>query len=110
MPRPPRSKLTSSGQYRPEVIELALLTFAVEGNAERAASVVKEHFGTGPTGPTVAKWASDTHNELFMRIREGESEKIKSRVATTLEDQLREGLEVQAGVLREVNAKFQTLD
>jgi hypothetical protein len=110
MPRPPRSNLTKSGQYRPEVIELALLTFAVEGNSERAASVVKEHFGAGPQERTITKWAADTHNELYLRIREDVGEKIKARVATTVEDQFREGLEVQASVLREVNAKFKTLD
>jgi hypothetical protein len=49
MPRPPRSKLTQTGAYRPEVIELALLTLAVEGSAKRAASVVKEQFGVGPS-------------------------------------------------------------
>jgi hypothetical protein len=96
MPRPPRSNLTSSGQYRPEVIELALLTLAVEGSAKRAASVVKEEFGGGPADGTITKWAADTHNELYLRIREDQAEKIKARVATTVEDQFREGLEVQA--------------
>jgi hypothetical protein len=110
MPRPPRSKLTQTGAYRPEVIELALLTLAVEGSAKRAASVVKEEFGVGPADGTITKWATDTHNELYLRIREDVGEKIKARVATTVEDQFREGLEVQADVLREVKAKFKTLD
>jgi hypothetical protein len=102
MPRPPRSKLTQSGAYKPELIEFALLTYAIEGNAERTAARVKEQFGAGPSGGSIIKWATDTHNALYLRIREEQAEQIKSRVATTVEEQFREGLEVQARVLREV--------
>lgn len=110
MPRPPRSELTQTGAYRPEVIELALLTYAVEGNVGRAAQVVKDRFGAGPTKETIRKWANEDYNDLYLQIREGEAEKIKARVATHVEDLLRESLEVTGRALRRTDAKLDELD
>lgn len=110
MPRPPKSELTNTGAYTPELIEFALTAYAVEGNARRAAEIIKAKHGVAPTKETIIKWARDSHNELYLRIREDTASKIKARVATDVEELLRETLEVQARATRRVDRELDGLD
>lgn len=110
MPRPPKSELTQTGAYTPEAIELALTVYATTGNASQAERDVKAELGKGPTAATIIRWAQEDYNERYVHIRETVAEKIKSRVATKVEDLLERSLRVQDKALTKAEADLEKLD
>ena len=110
MPRPPKSELTQTGAYKPELIEYALTAYAVEGNSHRAAQFCKDKFGAGPTPETIIRWSKEGYNDLYMQLREGVAAQIKARVATDVEDLLRETLDVQRAALARTSTELDNLD
>ena len=110
MPRPPKSELTETGQYTPELVEFALTTLATTGNGSETERQIKAKFGAGPSAPTIQKWAKDTYNTRYVAIREGVAEQIKSRVATQVEDLLQRSLLVQEKALDRAERDIEKLD
>lgn len=110
MARPPKSELTDTGQYTPELIEHALTIYATFGNARKAAREIKAQYGSGPTSEAILKWSKDTHNELYLRIRETTAEQYKQRIAAAMEDLLLDHLDGQAEALGKTRDALENLD
>ena len=110
MARPPKSELTDTGQYTPELIEHALTIYATTGNAREAERQIKAEYGKGPTQMTILNWSKDSYNAVYLRIREGLAEQIKSKVAARVEDLLQRSLDVQEKALTKAEGDLEKLD